>query len=209
MKKRLLIIIAILIGLGVLGFFYYETSSEASIEAVVDDQNTTNQDNETSEDLEGEAAPHKVILGEFTIDSLNKSINNEWFRNNYKSSQPDPEVLEKIKSTLQNEEFKIKIYLGMWCSDSQREVPYLYKILDQVNFNRDNISLVGVDEDKIVPEISDQKREELNIKNVPTIIVLDDEGKEMNRIVEFPQETLEKDFYKIISRQNYKHVYDF
>jgi thiol-disulfide isomerase/thioredoxin len=97
----------------------------------------------------------------------------------------------------------------MWCSDSQREVPYLYKILDKVNFDRDDVSLVGVDEDKIVPGISDEKRQDLNIINVPTIIVLDNEGKEINRIVEFPQETLEEDFYKIISGQDYKHVYDF
>jgi hypothetical protein len=45
--------------------------------------------------------------------------------------------------------------------------------------------------------------------NVPTIIVLDENGKELNRYVEFAQESLEEDLLKILSRQSYKHVYDF
>ena len=46
----------------------------------------------------------------------------------------------------------------------------------------------------------------LNIKRVPTIIFLKD-GKEVNRIVESPLETLEKDMAQIILKKDYTPNY--
>jgi thiol-disulfide isomerase/thioredoxin len=99
--------------------------------------------------------------------------------------------------------------MGTWCEDSQREFPVFIKLLDQIEFNFNNLTLVGVDEDKIVPNLSEKEREKLNVFNVPTIIVYDKNGKEVNRFVEFPQQTLEEDLLKIFSGEDYKHVYDF
>ena len=45
-----------------------------------------------------------------------------------------------------------------------------------------------------------------NITNTPTIIFYKD-SLEINRIVEFPVETLERDIYKIINDIEYRHVY--
>lgn len=152
---------------------------------------------------------NQLILGEFKLEDLKSTNNKQWFENRYKSYTPKAEVVQKIASVVKNNQFKISVYMGTWCEDSQREFPGFIKILDQINFDYKNLKLVGVDEDKVVPNISDKKRKELNVFNVPTIIVYDNSGKEVNRFVEFPQETLEEDLLKIFSRQDYKHVYDF
>ena len=45
-----------------------------------------------------------------------------------------------------------------------------------------------------------------NITNTPTII-FNKEDIEINRIVEFPMESLEDDILKILNDEDYKHVY--
>lgn len=152
---------------------------------------------------------NELILGEFNLKDLKSTNNKTWFENNYKSFTPKPEIVNKIGSFVKRENFEISVYMGTWCEDSQREFPRFIKILDEVNFNYKDLTLIGVDEDKVVPNISNEKRKQLNVFNVPTIIVYDQKGKEINRFVEFPQETLEEDLLKIFSRQDYKHVYDF
>jgi thiol:disulfide interchange protein len=71
------------------------------------------------------------------------------------------------------------------------------------------LRLVAVDSNKVVTSLSEVERKSLNIINVPTIIVYDDNGDELNRYVEFAQESLEEDLLKILSREDYKHIYDF
>lgn len=152
---------------------------------------------------------YKLILGEFKLNELKATTNKTWFNSGYENYTPKPEVLEKITSELKKNNFHISVYMGTWCPDSRREFPRLIKILNQVNFKHKRLSLVGVDRDKLVPNVTEEEREKLNILNVPTIIVYDDKGNEINRFVEFAQETLEEDLLKILSDEDYKHVYDF
>ena len=53
---------------------------------------------------------------------------------------------------------------------------------------------------------ADSLEKNQNIINIPTIIFKKN-GKEINRIVEFPIETIEKDIYKILSGNDYKNAY--
>lgn len=158
---------------------------------------------------EKEHQENTLILGEFELKELKSTTNKNWLEAGYEDYTLKPEVVEKIKSEIEEEDFYISVYMGTWCEDSQREIPALIKLLDQINFDFDKLTFVGVDEDKVVPNVSEEEREKLNVFNVPTIIVYDAEGKEINRFVEFPQETLEEDLLKIFSREDYKHVYDF
>ena len=152
---------------------------------------------------------YKLMLGEFNLEELKATKNKEWFNRSYEEYSPNLETLKKLTSEVKKENFHIEVYLGTWCPDSQREFPQLIKLLDQINFDMDNLRLVGVDRDKVVPLLSEAERKSLDINHVPTIIVFDENGKELNRYVEFAQESLEKDLLKILSRQDYKHVYDF
>ena len=160
---------------------------------------------ESKQDLQN----YELMLGEFNLEELKATKNKEWFTLSYEKYSPNPEALKKLTSEMKKENFHIEVYVGTWCPDSQREFPQLIKLLDQVNFDMDNLKLVGVDRDKVVPNLSEAERKSLNIMNVPTIIVLDENSKELNRYVEFAQESLEEDLLKILSKQSYKHVYDF
>lgn len=150
---------------------------------------------------------YKLMLGEFTLEELKATKNKKWFESNYKSFKPDEKVLAEIKNHLSENDFNIEIYLGTWCPDSRREFPRMIKILTETDFDMNQLKIVGVNRDKIVPEVSVEKREELNVNHVPTIIFYKD-GKEINRFVEFAQENLENDVLKIVSEQDYKHSYE-
>lgn len=152
---------------------------------------------------------YKLMLGEFKLEDLKSTVNKSWFESGYENYTPKAKVVDQIKSELATNDFHILVYMGTWCTDSRREFPHLVKILNQADFNLNNLSIVGVDRDKVVPDMTEEKRKKLNIINVPTIIVYDENGQEINRFVEFPQESLEKDLLKIFSGEDYKHVYDF
>jgi len=87
--------------------------------------------------------------------------------------------------------------MGTWCSDSRREVPRFYKILDSLNFPSAKVKLIMVDRKKEAAEVNIAS---LNIELVPTMIIYND-GLEIGRIVETPKETLEKDLAAILTKK--------
>jgi len=107
----------------------------------------------------------------------------------------------KLRSLFFN--IKIKIFMGTWCEDSVREIPYLFNILNSINYNIESVEIICVDENKNTPEGYEK---DFEIIKVPTIIFFK-KNEEINRIVEFPVETLQKDIIKILSNNNYKHAY--
>ncbi len=115
-----------------------------------------------------------------------------WFNSEYDYYPADSVAVVRFSKRLQD--VKITIVMGTWCSDSRREVPRFYRILDQVGFNTQNLTLICVDRNKTTP---DNLVEKLDIKLVPTFIFSKDD-KEIGRIVETPKQTLEMDLVKII-----------
>ena len=93
--------------------------------------------------------------------------------------------------------------MGTWCSDSKRETPKLYKLLEESGYNMANLEVISVDRKKVTPN---NLQEGYDIIKVPTII-FSKNGKEVNRFVEYAQETLAEDILKIVSGQPYKHSY--
>jgi len=118
-----------------------------------------------------------------------------WFNEGYKFYKPHFANEKALASKLKN--YKIKIIMGTWCSDSRREVPAFYKVLDELKYPTDKINLVFVDRKLKAPGV-DKKKE--NITNVPTIIV-SQKGKEVGRIVESPINTLESDLSDILNNK--------
>ncbi len=126
---------------------------------------------------------------------------NTWFTPNYEEYIPETDVVHQLTPLFKD--IKIKAVMGTWCGDSRRETPHFYKILDAVNFNYNNLEMITVDRSKSTPN---NEQEGLDIERVPTFIFYK-EGKEINRFVEYPRETLEKDFLKILQEAGYKHSY--
>ena len=93
--------------------------------------------------------------------------------------------------------------MGTWCEDSQNQVPKFYKILNDIHFPEDKVTLITMLRDKTTPEAFEKN---LYITNVPTFIFFEND-KELNRIVESPVENLEKDMFTILSKKPYRHIY--
>ena len=121
----------------------------------------------------------------------------EWYEPQYSGYQVDQSVLEEVDSLSQNVSFIV--FLGTWCSDSQREVPRFFKIADEAKIPSTKIMLYGVDRTK---RSSDGMTDKYHILNVPTIIIMNGE-EELGWIVEFPQETLEKDLENVLMKQEH------
>ena len=142
-----------------------------------------------------------MIVGKFTKEDLLQEPYVNWFKPAYEAYEPSAEALETIKKNIS--EYEIIGFMGTWCGDSRREVPKMLKLLDEAGYDMSKLTMVGVNRSKSTPE---NLEEGYNISRVPTFIFLKN-GKEVNRFVEYPKETLEEDVAKIVSEKEYSNSY--
>ena len=115
-----------------------------------------------------------------------------WFDSGYKFYRPDTNAMADLKEV--SKDYTITIVMGTWCSDSRTEVPHFYKILDEINYPNEKVTLINVNRDK---QGLENEVEGLDINFVPTFIFYK-AREEIGRIIEMPYETLEKDMLEII-----------
>lgn len=125
-----------------------------------------------------------------------------WFNPSYNSYKVDKKSLDKLKAL--EAPFKIKVFMSVWCHDSKREVPRLFKILEAMNFDKNNLEIIALDRAKKTP---DNLQVGFDIQRTPTFIFYKDD-KEIARYVEHSKKSLEKDLLKILSGKKYKHAYE-
>ncbi|WP_420572227.1 TlpA family protein disulfide reductase [Kordia sp.] len=142
-----------------------------------------------------------ILTGVQTRKAISDAPYDSWFAPTYSTYPVAKEIAENVKPLLKD--VQVKIFMGTWCEDSQREVPHFFRIIDIMKLDGKDIEIITVDEDKMTP---DHLEDGFNITNVPTFI-FSKEGKELNRIVESPVESLEKDMLSILSGEDYKHTY--
>ncbi len=143
-----------------------------------------------------EESGSKIVTGTFERSLLEQDPDfKSWFEFRYNEYEVDTTLLRDVIEDVQKIQYVV--VAGTWCGDSKREIPHLLKILDNLHTARDRVRFYGVDRSK---KSNDGSTDLFQIDRVPTIIVLKD-GKEIGRIVERPEETLEKDLVKILSPQ--------
>ena len=142
------------------------------------------------------------LVGIVSIKQIQESEHSIWYNKEVGSYVVDVETLadfennpERIKS------LSVKVFLGTWCSDSRREVPRFNNIMSFLNIN--NIEYIGLDRDKKSPS---KLEKGMDIHHVPTFIIYQN-GKEVNRIIETPVKSLEKDLIAIIQAKKYTPNY--
>lgn len=179
--------------------------AEVAAEAAVADEAAMAEASAMAEEAQTEAdhavQEDKMLLGLQDREALQQPPFNSWFDVNYEEYRPDAAMVEKLKPF--TEDLEIKMFMGTWCGDSKREVPAFFKLLDALEFPADKVTLITMDTEKTTP---DNLEEGLDVTNVPTIIFMK-EGKELNRIVEYPIESLEEDMLSILKGEDYKHAY--
>jgi thiol-disulfide isomerase/thioredoxin len=103
--------------------------------------------------------------------------------------------------------YRFRVFFGSWCGDSKREVPRFLKLLDLLGVQGESRELIGVGNKDTVYKRSPAGEEEgLGIFRVPTFIILKN-GKEINRITEFPVRSLERDLFSIVNEEGYSPNY--
>ena len=145
------------------------------------------------------------LLGIINKEGLRQNNYAKWFNTNYESYLVNDRITNQLKDSIS--QYTIKVFLGTWCGDSKRQVPRFYNILDAVEFPESQLEVIALDKTEEAYKQSPTGEEKgLNIHRVPTFIFYKD-GKEVNRIVEEPKETLERDMLKIISDNKYTSNY--
>jgi thiol-disulfide isomerase/thioredoxin len=116
-----------------------------------------------------------------------------WFDTGYASYTPQKETVDRLRKM--KEKVEITAVYGTWCSDSKREMPRFFKIIDAIEFPADRLTLIAVDRSKQIPA---GVAREYSITNVPTFIIKY-RGLEIGRIIESPKTTLEADLLELLS----------
>jgi len=134
-----------------------------------------------------------MLIGYTTLEAFNDTSFSWWWNSAYNMYEVDSVDVEELKVKL--EDVDIKIVMGTWCSDSRTEVPHFYKILDEINYPNEKVTLINVNRDNLGLE---NEVEGLDINFVPTFIFYK-AREEIGRIIEMPYETLEKDMLELVS----------
>lgn len=140
-----------------------------------------------------ERKSQNVLFGECDIDGFKLDEFNTWFEEGYNSYE--------VKETYFSKDFSVRfdsvyVFLGTWCSDSQREVPRFCKIMDSEYFIGTYVKYFALDGNKKTDVID---AERFYIQFVPTFVFYY-HGKELCRIIETPVLSLEEDIMDLLSR---------
>ena len=133
-----------------------------------------------------------MLLGAVNRAGLQKAEYVEWFDTNYEDYEPKDSILNLLAGKM--DDIAIRIFIGTWCEDSQRDIPAFYRILDKLNESPQH-SIIALDRSKKRPEAL---VEGFDIEYIPTFILYRND-EELGRIIEIPEVTLEADILKIVS----------
>jgi hypothetical protein len=136
----------------------------------------------------------EVLIGYCDREGFMTGEMGEPFHVFYDEYIPDEGMIERLRPLLKG--IKVLVILGSWCSDSQEQVPRFYKILDHCGFDDKNLTMVCVNRDKLAGEIDIRP---YAIEKVPTFIFYR-KGKDLGRIIETPQTSMEEDMVGILLR---------
>lgn len=131
-----------------------------------------------------------ILTGEVQAQTLVTEL--EDFVQGYAEYQVDTKAIEPLKQLQTPTE--IVVIIGTWCPDCHRETPRFIRIIEALNNPNFKVSYIGVDRKKQDPEGLAAK---YDFTRIPTFIVKQD-GKEIGRIVERPEISLEVDLAKIL-----------
>ena len=140
-----------------------------------------------------------MLVGYTTREAFKDTNFSWWFNSEYEMYEPDSAAIPLLKEKLSD--VSVTIVMGTWCSDSRREVPRFFKIMDSVGYPADKITIVNVSRNKTAElkrEGSDTP-EEFKVELVPVFIFYRSRV-EIGRITEMPKETIEKDILGITDK---------
>jgi dipeptidyl aminopeptidase/acylaminoacyl peptidase/thiol-disulfide isomerase/thioredoxin len=146
----------------------------------------------------------KVVIGNVTREDIASNFA-DWDAGCFEY-KPEEAILGELGGRLDG--VTLVVVFGTWCSDSRREVPRLWKVLEEIGFPADGMRMLAVERVKASADAalsqelvdwSKSVRDFYDIKAVESIIVYRG-GAELGRIVEAPAKSIEADLLEIVSR---------
>ncbi len=138
-----------------------------------------------------------LLLGEVERAQLERGPYAEWFSEHYENYESDSLIVRDLKAAFGD--VSVSVFIGTWCGDTKRQLPRLFHLLDELALDNVEVTLVGLDRDKVGPSGEERTA---GIHHTPTVIVRR-AGAELGRIIETPVESLERDLLKIIKGEPY------
>lgn len=137
-----------------------------------------------------------ILTGKLHADTL-KAL--EDFTPFYQHYQVDTNTLQPLFE--HNTLIEITVIVGTWCPDCHREVAHFIRIIETLTLtNKYNtniqVTYLGVDRDK---HDSENLTKDYQFSQIPTFIIQQN-GKEVGRIIESPTHSLESDLVNILNR---------
>ncbi|WP_196139066.1 thioredoxin family protein [Aliikangiella sp. G2MR2-5] len=140
---------------------------------------------------QGQAKDNLTRTGEISAEELITRYSK--FARQYKNYQVDP--LDSVKfARLSNME--IWVFFGLWCHDSQREVPRLLKTIEKNGISFDKLRLIAVNTKKEIPQAFQSR---FSIEKTPTIFVVN-KGEIVATMEERPKVSIAKDLLEQVFR---------
>lgn len=133
----------------------------------------------------------QVLNGSVQKSVLLDQLNFPWFKYEYDVYKPNVTLTDALKPKAT--EIRVLIFAGSWCSDTQRELPRFYKIMDQIGVPENQLGLIMLDQKKKCAYLN---VDALQIENIPTFIFYKG-GKEIGRVIEKPDSCLELSIQKL------------
>src|SRR5438552_2902552 len=73
-----------------------------------------------------------VLKGNITFDDLLRETSFNWMQQGVAAYKPRKKEIKILKAQLPK--FKVLVFMGTWCGDSQDLIPQLYKVLKEADY---------------------------------------------------------------------------
>jgi hypothetical protein len=138
-------------------------------------------------------AQNEPLVGVGKMDDVFGTPHQDWYEPNYAVVKIDEATIQAFPQ-IDAQDLTIKVVMGIWCNDSKIHVPHFFRILDYWHV-KPHTEVYFVDRSK---NLKAKGYKKMNIEYVPTFIFYNKHHKEIGRITEQPNSTIEKDMLQLL-----------
>ncbi|MCS3869830.1 thiol-disulfide isomerase/thioredoxin [Chryseobacterium ginsenosidimutans] len=140
----------------------------------------------------------KMLLGNQLKSKFTEAPYADWYVKEHDEYALDQKAIGELKKNKINS-YSITVFMGTWCEDSHRDFPRLMKILEELKYPENKLTIIALNRKKESPNGDETL---FNVQKVPTIIV-QKYGKEIGRIIEMPTTGyIERDLVEILKKDD-------
>lgn len=152
-----------------------------------------------------DARGNTMLLGPCSKAAFMRFPYKQWYDKFYNSYEVDTTTIQSFNN--KTADIEVLTFAATWCSDTQQNLPRFLKTAEKAGISHAKLRFIMLDNAQERYKQSPAHEEaSWNIFRVPTFIILKN-GTEIDRIIERPVESLEKDLAKIIRQEPYTPAY--